>query len=519
MSLKKKLPPLFIVAAALLIAAGCEDCPGRQAACGYAYDPTYDPRSTIDALLAGGGPAFGDALAVEDTTEPRYVILMISDGWSYNHLAATAAYTGDEPAYTSWLQYPMSTWDYDARRLNGGVGYDPQRAWSEFGYVAGAFTDSASAATAMFTGRKVDSGNINTSPADVLRLETFSELAALRGLAVGAVTSVQLSHATPACWYAHNAYRKNGYAILDMGVWGVPGLSGEGAGYQGLRGPSRITPAVLIGAGHPDWNSDYVSARQRDLLAEDAAANPGWAFVERVEGGPDAGERLLDAAMDPATERLFGLFGNEEGCFDWTTADLDGRNPENPTLEESTRAALAVLGRDPEGFALMVEGGAVDWAGHANNLDYMIGEQRDFDAAVAAVIDWVEDPQTPADWENTLLIVTGDHDCGYLTAGPNVFADQPLGEISERTLAEEKTYSTGLRASWDDVDGDGVIDEGETVHWAWNSRQHTNQLIPLYARGHRCEAFHGMIVAEDPVRGDYIDNTSIYLVMCTALND
>lgn len=473
----------------------------------------------VGALVAGCCvelEADDTAPAAAAAEQPRYVILMISDGWSYNHLAAAAAYTGREPAYTDWLHFPMSTWDFNARRLAGGTGYDPARAWSEFDYVAAAYTDSASAATAMYTGFKVDKANINTAPADVLPLDPFSAYARRAGLAVGVVSTVQASHATPACWYAHNSTRKNGYAIFAEGVWGLDGLSGADPGYGGTYDVEPILPEVLIGAGHPDYNDSYVDAAQVEKLAADCAERDDWALVERLDGRADAGERLLTAAADPAVERLFGLFGGEQGCFDWTLADLSGRNHENPTLAECSRAALEVLGRDGDGFALLIEGGAVDWAGHANNMDYMIGEQRDFDAAVEAVVDWIEDEATPADWDNTLLIVTGDHECGYLTAGPGAFADQPLGEVSERTLELERPVGA-RRVSWEDADADGELDEGEEVYWAWNSGDHTNQLVPLYARGNRAEAFHGFIVAEDPVRGEYIDNTAIFFAMLAAL--
>ena len=86
-----------------------------------------------------------------------------------------------------------------------------------------------------------------------------------------------------------------------------------------------------------------------------------------------------------------------------------------PTLTEMSLAALNVLDNDPDGLYLMIEGGAVDWAAHANQSGRMIEEAIEFERAVEAVLDWV---QTNSNWGETLLIVTGDHETGYLT-GPD----------------------------------------------------------------------------------------------------
>ena len=166
----------------------------------------------------------------------------------------------------------------------------------------------------------------------------------------------------------------------------------------------------------------------------------------------------------------------------------------------------------------MVEGGAVDWASHSGDLDDVIGEMIGFNAAVKVVSDWVDDPSNSSSWENTLVIVTGDHECGMLTSGFLVFPETLFGEISDRTLALEKFFMlggnpSGLRASWDDTNSDDVIDPNEEVHWVWHTPGHSNSLIPLYAKGVGSAAFEARAVGADPVRGRYIDNTDVFHVM------
>ena len=147
-------------------------------------------------------------------------------------------------------------------------------------------------------------------------------------------------------------------------------------------------------------------------------------------------------------------------------------------------------------------------------MDQMIGELTGFNDAVQAVIDWIDDSSNGSSWQNTLVIVTGDHETGYLTARPGVFPNQPLGMVNSGTLALEKIVtSTGRRVSWQDMNGNDEIDGGETVYWAWNSAGHSNSLIPLYAKGAGASLFAGYIAGSDPVRGDFVDNTAVYHVM------
>ena len=82
----------------------------------------------------------------EGAPSARNIIVMIADGWGYKHLEAAEAYSGSVPAYRQWTHYGMTTYPL-------GGSYDPALAWTEFAYVMGGATDSAAAATAMFTGR------------------------------------------------------------------------------------------------------------------------------------------------------------------------------------------------------------------------------------------------------------------------------------------------------------------------------------------------------------------------------
>ena len=374
----------------------------------------------------------------------------------------------------------MSTFPY-------GGGYDSNQAWSNFNYVLTGSTDSSAAATALYTGFKTANGRVTVSADASTAFFSIGERAKEFGKAVGAISTVPVSHATPGAWVAHNDDRGNTFAIADEGLFGDPNTTGTIATdlkYGGGHGPTMPTVDVLIGAG----GSGYVSSQILTKLRNENGQPGKHVLVER-RAGVDGGDALMSEANDPATNKLAGLFDQV-----YHNANDSGYNPENPTLSESTLAALKVLSKNPNGFVLMIEGGAVDWASHANNMNQMIGEQKDYDNAVQTVINWVNDPSNDSDWTNTLVIVTGDHECGYLTKASGIFPNQPLGTVNSTTLAKEKIVSGtgGRRASWEDTDGDSIIDSGETTYWRWNNGSHSNSLIPLYARGAGSELFAGL---------------------------
>jgi alkaline phosphatase len=135
----------------------------------------------------------------------------------------------------------------------------------------------------------------------------------------------------------------------------------------------------------------------------------------------------------------------------------------------------------------MVEGGAIDWASHGNQSGRMIEEQIDFDNAVDAVMDWVRES---SNWGETLLIVTGDHETGYLT-GP------------------------GSDPSWEFIVNNGA---GNLPGLEWHSGSHTNSLIPLSAKGDFARALRRLADEFDPVHGPYVDNTELAQVLFWTLD-
>lgn len=294
------------------------------------------------------------------------------------------------------------------------------------GNVKHAFTDSAAAATSMMAGIKTYYNAVgvdqNGTPVSSIAHELQDE-----GWAVGVVTSVPISHATPAAAYAHNVTRKDfqdlsrdmlglasvshpeeplpGLDVVVGGGYGCMEQSGSAQGDNFVRGNMYLTDADLR-AVSVQHGGDYVTALRTE-------GRPGNAvLLSAARRAADGGHRLLG---------FFGL-GQYEGHIPWQTANGDYRpvkdaeeEPqkysqadihENPTLAEMTSAALTVLESRGSSIWLMVEAGDVDWANHDNNIDNAIGAVNSGDAAVKVITDWVE---KNSNWDESLMIVTADH--------------------------------------------------------------------------------------------------------------
>jgi alkaline phosphatase len=424
-----------------------------------------------------------------DRNEPpvaaRNVILMVCDGMGFNQMDAASIYRFGEPGRQIYSGFPVrfavSTYSAD------GQGYDSRKAWCDFEYVKLNYTDSSAAATALSTGVKITNKAVGIDP-EGKRLKHLIERAEELGKTTGTVTSVQYCHATPAGFIAHNAYRYN---------------------YQEISREILLESAVdvLIGAGHPYFDNDGKPIEKPDADAFKYFGEQAvWEKVTAGQAGADAdGDGTPDPwslrqslddfrllATGPTPKRVLGvaqvretLQMNRSGTDENVADDMPYQVPKNsnvPNLAEMASAALNILDEDPDGFVLLIEGGAVDWTNEGNLSGRMIEEQIDFDEAVEAVVLWIEGN---TGWDDTILIVTSDHESGYLT-GPD--SDPEIKPL----------VNNG---------------KGKLPGMEWHSGGHTNRLVPFFAKGAGAELFDARADEEDIVRGRYLDNTEIAVVL------
>ncbi|MFT3887720.1 MAG: alkaline phosphatase [Arachnia sp.] len=431
------------------------------------HTPKLIAATTTAAAIVAGCSILPLTAAADGPVSPKNIIVLIGDGMGYNQVdLANEVLTGkthyqlitghDKKVNIAGTNAPRPTegfqsWDLVSMSTHwvDGPVYDPSKAWSEFDWIKNNPTDSAAAGTAMATGHKTYNAGLGVD-ADGKVVENLSQRAKSLGKSAGVVSSVQFSHATPAAYSAHNESRQNLQAIAHEQ------LSGE--------------MDVVIGAGHPYFDDDhqpttegdfgYIGQSDWDSLVD---GKTDYAFVDET-----ADFEALTSGATP--EKVFGV-AQVRSTLQQARSVGAGRN-DVPELATLTEAALNVLDNNDEGLFLMVEGGAIDWTGHANQTDRNAEETVEFIGAVDAVVDWVE---TNSNWDESLVVVTADHETGYLngpTAG-SVDAIQQYPDVS------------------------------------WNSDNHTNQLVPFFFKGAGAEALDELADQRDPIRGHYLDNTEM----------
>ncbi len=340
-------------------------------------------------LLVVAGASVGEVGPLAG--QAKYVFFLIGDGMASPQIHATEAYLAqsvqpDNPA--TWEDANSLSLDTaGVTRLNMSqlpvVGLQMTYANNRF------ITGSAASATALACGMKTSINTIAMDPTKTVSYTTLAELAQEKGMKVGIVSSVSIDHATPGCFYAHQPDRGSYWdianALSDSGFdyFAGGGMKGERT-KNGARNYAPDKPAADASNDpiqHAIDNGYTVVTNKTDLMNLTSADLPAFAYSKDY----------VDA--------------------DWALPYEIDRVPEDASLADYTAHGARLLD-NPNGFFLMVEGGKIDWACHANDAMAAIGDVLAFDDAVGVAVDFAA--QHP---DETLIVVTGDHECGGLTLG------------------------------------------------------------------------------------------------------
>ena len=378
--MKKKILCMFM--ASMMVA-------GMMTGCSASASAATDANSTAESEAENNESDDTDAKgAVEtvaseetktDEQTPKYIFLFIGDGMSYPQIQLTnyflSANENKESAQTVSVEGEEKT------VLSSGNNLTMMNfpvAGSAQTYDSTSFApDSASTATSIATGNKTWSGSINVSTDFTQEYETIAEkLKAQKDYKIGIVSSVNINHATPAAFYAHQASRNNYYDI---------GLELIDSGFDYFAGGGLLAPTGKEEA-------------QKDLyeLAEEGGYKVVKTQAEAEALTAEDGKALvIDEHLADSNAMAYSM-DLQEG--EWTLADYVDKG-------------IEVLDNE-NGFFMMVEGGKIDWACHANDAVATITDTLALDQAVKEAVEFYQEHP-----DETLILVTGDHETGGLTIG------------------------------------------------------------------------------------------------------
>lgn len=350
------------------------------------------------------------ALTLSAQGKAKYVFYFIGDGMGVNQVNAAETYLG---------------------ALQGKIGIEPL-CFPSFPYSAfvntqsatNGVTDSAAGGTALACGQKTKNGTLGMLKDLTTSVSSIADWARQSGAAVGITTSVAIDHATPAAFYAHVKERHEQYTIGKQLVESANDF------YAGSDFTIPTDPE------YPNGNTLYEEANSKGFTIargyadyQKRAANAKKMILLQSEEASKADRYSIPYALD-----------RKEG-------DL--------TLTDITRAGIDFLMNkqgEKNGFFMMIEGGKIDWACHANDLAF-IPELIDMDNAVKVAYDFYK--QHP---DETLIIVTADHETGGIVLSRGLY-EINLAAVGNQRITIEKLGKElhkmhdvkGDKLLWDDV--------------------------------------------------------------------
>ena len=441
--------------------------------------------------------------------QAKYVFYFIGDGMGVNQVNGTEAYRAE---------------------LEGRIGITPL-LFTQFPYATMAttysanskITDSAASGTALATGHKTNNGTLGLLPDQKTVVNSIAVKAQQAGARVGIATSVSIDHATPAAFYAHVPSRNSSYEIGQQLI---------SAGFDFYAGSDFVRPTNRKA---PEEGSLYEQSEKA-----------GYTIVRSYKEYQRKARKANKIILFQSEEASKRDRGSIPYAIDREKGDL--------SLTEITRAGINFLSKElSKGFFLMVEGGKIDYAGHANDAATTFAEVEDFDNAIRVAYEFYE--QHP---DETLIVVTADHETGGIVLGTGKYdlnlqalkyqrmsvnkLSAKLNELRKKTnnkvtwemaqqllgehfglgnpLKLNKQQESRLRKAYDDnfKDQETAYDESmyqkderlatvakeiinEIAMVGWMSGSHSNGYVPVYAIGAGAEKFcHRTDNAELPMK-------------------
>lgn len=322
--------------------------------------------------------------------KPKYVFYFIADGLGYSHISLTEAYLANSKGKIGAEQLTMTSFPV----------YGMVNTYSNNRQITG----SAAAGTALATGKKENINAIAYFSGEYQDTESILDFFQKEGYKTGLISSVSLNHATPAAFYANSSSRSNYYEIGEQ-------LIGSKIDYLGGGG-------LRHNMGADNSKTDIF-----DLLIED-----GYNIVNN----PDE--------IKPEYDMVYFVNPVILRSADMPYA-IDAEYRGGYSLRDIVKSGIDFLYSE-NGFFMVIEGGKIDWAAHENDAAALVHDIIDFDNAVKTAFEFYE--KHP---DQTLIIVTSDHETGGLSLGINknsyesdfnILNSQKISQEFLKTKVEQK---------------------------------------------------------------------------------
>ena len=400
---------------------------------------------------------------------PKYIFYFIGDGMGPSHVRGTELFYSE--LFKQEVRLPFTTF--------------PQVALVTTHSASNGVTDSAASGTALATGSKANNGYIGVD-ANGEEVYSIAHKAKEKGLAVGIATTVPINHATPAAFYAHNKSRNNYHEIAQ---W-------------------MLTASYDFYAG----GDAKCTNEQREVLyskAEEQGYTIARGYSDYKAKADDA-EKMMLYQKNVAEELPYAI-DNEYHNVDLNLCNI-------------TRAGIEFLyNKNKDGFFFMVEGGKIDYASHSDDAATVFYEVLGFSSAIESALEFYNRHK-----DETLIIVTADHETGGLVLGYNGNYALYFKELTKQKVSVNKLQAmlgalgtttwgkvnevvkenTGvdIRGNHDKnesiemtsglagrIAAEAIYDIDRKAAISWASGNHSGTYVPLYAIGCGADEFHGVM--------------------------
>lgn len=389
-------------------------------------------RNTSLAVFGSAIAAPVSALASSAATgrkgaQARNIIFLVSDGMSVGTLGmADLLLQRKEGRSSEWM-----------RLYREGLA---KRALMDTASASSLVTDSAAASSSWGGGMRVNNGSLNVGP-NGEEYKPILQKFKSAGKSVGCVTTVPITHATPA-GFCVNSKSRGDQADIALQYLDLQFDIMMGGGAEFFSKDKRKDKADVF--GQFKQKGYHVLQNREAMLALQSGGRKPVLGVFHENGLPYTLDAMQDAAITKAV----------------------------PTLAEMTKTAIEYMNTNSNGFALQVEGGKVDWAAHANDAAGLLYDQIAFDDAVKVAVDFAMKDK------NTLVIITTDHG----NANPGLFSGSKANANFDRIQKYRHTNDWILHGIRKDFSAAQVIERIEAAQGYAIKKEEAAQLLSHYAK-------------------------------------